>query len=310
MNEWHWSRDSSPWVACWPDLIHLAMKHVHMLAPNQNGPPEPLITWNWLQSAHAVLPVISHSNTQPPLWYLPPYSKAVFCKFRAWIIRAVITVEAWHADTNRISAWVWYRNVQTQWRPLVSPTLVTVSCKCAAKVANVRICAHWKPHCEEGLFNFLLAVSQHLPGLFFSLHDAKDAASGRRFKHRAVQHVYIGDITSNTGEGMCQLPGYVAESHDIHISPGMLLCVCVAQSPWVSNQRVKCFLVGRLDSKQQVPCVAICDLNERRRKVSPHLFYWSRKTCSRYLFLLNSSASDSLLLIMALMMTLTCHLSV
>ena len=51
---WRWMDDSSgdgtPWVSCWLDFIHLAIKLTHILASNQNAPTEPLLTWALAQS--------------------------------------------------------------------------------------------------------------------------------------------------------------------------------------------------------------------------------------------------------------------
>lgn len=67
------------------------------------------------------------------------------------------------------------------WHP-PSHTLVTVTCKHAARGAKCVYCMDWKLQCEEGLFNILLAMSQHFPGLLFSLHGAVRAVREKHLK--------------------------------------------------------------------------------------------------------------------------------
>lgn len=139
MNEWHWSRDGTPWVACWLYLIRLAIKHVRILASNQNSLPELLLTWSTLQSAHTVPSVIPHNNTQPFPWCLAFTAKPFSASFGAWLILSVRSTNARHADTSAISGWLFEG---LEYSHTLTPTdhthpLVIIICKNAAKVAKV-----------------------------------------------------------------------------------------------------------------------------------------------------------------------------
>lgn len=105
-----------------------------------------------------------------------------------------------------------------------TPTITNTLAKMQQKGAKcVCICMDWALQCEDRLFNILLAMSQHFPGLFSSLHGAMRALREKHLKSIYPQIQYIrepfclswANVMSNMGDGislpyMWQLARYVA----------------------------------------------------------------------------------------------------